>query len=438
MRRRWMRSAARARLSTVLFKFGFQRLPKYDKFHYPAEAFKRHGDVDEKQPPRVLGGSRALVVSLAFVGVAVLVLIAYGLGHPGPSLSTTRQAACAALQAIVQHEAGNPRLAQSLRQAAERGLSSGPALAFMQAFFATVEHPMEAVAESRRLRSPEDSVREAGRRRGLGDLTGAVEALRRASQARRQDEVVRLLYADTLITAGMNDEALKQADALGTMGFELAGCDLRARVYLAQDKPQDAAHELMAALTYAPASPALRVDLADAQLRAGDERAAVRAASQALAADSSNGAAYAIIGGALLMRGDVPGAEQALRKAVALDPTSPVALNNLAWVVGVVQHRPKAGLLIAQKAYQLAPQRPTVVDTLGWLHHLLGDDKRALPLLRAAATGPSPLPEAQWHAAQLALQGGTPARALPFLQTLARSPRPTALREKARKELAKL
>ncbi len=71
------------------------------------------------------------------------------------------------------------------------------------------------------------------------------------------------------------------------------------------------------------------------------------------------------------------------RTVLALEPQNAVALNNLAYLLAVHQKQPKEGLPLAERAYTLT-KSPVIADTLGWIHHLLGDDRAALPLIDRA------------------------------------------------------
>jgi uncharacterized protein (TIGR03790 family) len=71
------------------------------------------------------------------------------------------------------------------------------------------------------------------------------------------------------------------------------------------------------------------------------------------------------------------------RAILASAPQDVVALNNLAYLLATRQNLPAEALPLAQRAYRLAPG-PLVADTLGWVHHLLGDHESALPLMERA------------------------------------------------------
>lgn len=72
-----------------------------------------------------------------------------------------------------------------------------------------------------------------------------------------------------------------------------------------------------------------------------------------------------------------------------IQPANIVALNNLAYNLGVYAREPKAGLVHAERAAALAPNSAAVLDTLGWVRHLSGDSRAAVePLQRAVELDP--------------------------------------------------
>jgi uncharacterized protein (TIGR03790 family) len=77
------------------------------------------------------------------------------------------------------------------------------------------------------------------------------------------------------------------------------------------------------------------------------------------------------------------------RAVIAVEPQNVVALNNLAYALAERKQQPQEALSLALKAYRLS-QTPDVGDTVGWIHHLMGDNQAALPWLeRAAAAAPT-------------------------------------------------
>jgi len=62
------------------------------------------------------------------------------------------------------------------------------------------------------------------------------------------------------------------------------------------------------------------------------------------------------------------------------------------------QHAPREALPFAQRAFALAPI-PLVADTLGWIQHLLADDRAAAPFVERAVAGASDNADVMLHAA---------------------------------------
>ncbi|HYN08734.1 MAG TPA: TIGR03790 family protein [Vicinamibacterales bacterium] len=86
------------------------------------------------------------------------------------------------------------------------------------------------------------------------------------------------------------------------------------------------------------------------------------------------------------------------RAVIAVEPQNVIALNNLAYALSERKQQPKEALPLALKAYRLA-QTPDIADTVGWIHHLLGEDQAALPWLEQAAAGSPNSVEILIHAA---------------------------------------
>ena len=73
--------------------------------------------------------------------------------------------------------------------------------------------------------------------------------------------------------------------------------------------------------------------------------------------------------------------EKQFREASEERADSPLILNNLSYVVGVYLNKPQEGLKIAMKAAELAPNHPSVIDTVSKLYELVGDSTKAAETL---------------------------------------------------------
>jgi uncharacterized protein (TIGR03790 family) len=97
-------------------------------------------------------------------------------------------------------------------------------------------------------------------------------------------------------------------------------------------------------------------------------------------------------------QGDHAGAIAIYRKALAAQPNTIVLMNNLAYDLAEYQHDTEDALPLAQRAYG-SIRDPNIGDTLGWIHHLRGDDRMALPLAEEAVAAMPKSAEVQMHAA---------------------------------------
>ena len=129
-------------------------------------------------------------------------------------------------------------------------------------------------------------------------------------------------------------------------------------------------------------------------------------------------------------------AEQELKTVVAQAPEDPVALNNLAWLLGK-RGDPEARAY-AERAYRLAPQSPGVNDTLGWILAKQGQGSEALPYLARAVKLAPKDPELAYHYAYALSKTGQGLEARRILSRILSSPKPFDARGKAKQLLATL
>lgn len=172
-----------------------------------------------------------------------------------------------------------------------------------------------------------------------------------------------------------------KADASFRQGDELASADVHMLMQDAAgawDKQERVAN-LDEALQEDPANPAAIV------IKAGlDKSSPLEALRKSVAAHPGDWRAWSSLASAL------PDAakqekETALRKAVALNPDVARAQNELAWFL-VTQGRAKEALPIANRALDLAPGNPAIIDTLAVVAARLGKCAEALVLERRAAS----------------------------------------------------
>jgi uncharacterized protein (TIGR03790 family) len=143
---------------------------------------------------------------------------------------------------------------------------------------------------------------------------------------------------------------------------------IRANTYDQRGDSQTAQRLLEAATAYAPEFASAHAQLAVLYDRAAQPQRAIDRYRRALDAQPP------------YVRGEVV----EVSNSAGLMEVRLLALNNLAFDLAVYQKSPQEALPFAQKALSYAPEDPDLLDTLGWIEHLLGDDNHAIMHLRAA------------------------------------------------------
>ena len=95
------------------------------------------------------------------------------------------------------------------------------------------------------------------------------------------------------------------------------------------------------------------------------------------------------------------------RRVLALAPDNAVALNNLAYHLATRDGELSEALDFATRAYSVSRSDPTIADTLGWVHYLLGNDAEAATLLLEAVDGAGDNAEIRFHAAAVQARVGS-------------------------------
>jgi Tfp pilus assembly protein PilF len=89
-----------------------------------------------------------------------------------------------------------------------------------------------------------------------------------------------------------------------------------------------------------------------------------------LAAKQSKPVAALTMSGIILQtQGHVAEARKRFESALAIEPRSPVAANNLAWLQAEAGENLDVALQLAQSAVSVSPDTPEITDTLGWIYH---------------------------------------------------------------------
>lgn len=253
---------------------------------------------------------------------------------------------------------------------------------------------------------------------GLKNYEAAERSLRRALEVAPQLQPARQSLVQLLAGDGRFADAVAVAKDLqrlqpsGAAGWVMEG-DIEA-----QRRNWDAAITAYRhALQNEPsANAAIKVV---AGLQAADRGAEADRFVAGWLADHPKDAAFRFyLGDAALARKDWPKAEAAYRDVLRLQPDNALALNNVAWLM-VRQSKPGATAL-AQKATQLMPGRPQLVDTLAQALAAEGQLPRALELQKQAVGQQPDDPTLRLTLARLLIRSGDKAGARVELEQLAK------------------
>jgi tetratricopeptide (TPR) repeat protein len=124
-----------------------------------------------------------------------------------------------------------------------------------------------------------------------------------------------------------------------------------------------------------------RLQLAQAYRDQGLLDAAIQEYEAALKLDPGSSHLHLLLGSALYQKGDREAGRTYFERAVALDPDSGAAANNLAAANAELGRNLDEALSLAMKARQLSPDLPETADTLAWIQYRKGLYQTALPLL---------------------------------------------------------
>ncbi|HXJ51003.1 MAG TPA: XrtA/PEP-CTERM system TPR-repeat protein PrsT [Burkholderiales bacterium] len=211
----------------------------------------------------------------------------------------------------------------------------------------------------------------------------AIRALRAALAVRPDLDTAQREIAAIYVANGRHEDALREARAVQArrpqhpLGFVLEG-----EIFLAQKKLEPAERAYRAALKkFDRASLAIRThSILEA---AGKSLEADALAEEWIRRHPKDASLLAYLADRDLAAQRYESAEARYRSALQRAPDRPLLLNNLAWVSHELK-RPGA-LEYAERAHDLAPDNPAIMDTLGEILADAGQVERGLELLGRAA-----------------------------------------------------
>jgi tetratricopeptide (TPR) repeat protein len=131
--------------------------------------------------------------------------------------------------------------------------------------------------------------------------------------------------------------------------------------------------------------PVLLYLLAESQRQAKDLDAALASAQKLIAANPDDVRGLHVLSLVLQDKGDVRGAEKALRDLIGRDPLDANALNSLGYMLAERGERLDEAVALVQRALAIEPGNPSYLDSLGWAFFQQGRIDLADPPLTEAA-----------------------------------------------------
>ncbi len=177
---------------------------------------------------------------------------------------------------------------------------------------------------------------------------------------------------------------------------------------------------------------------AQSRLARGDKQGARQALEEATAKDSRLAREQFLLASLYEEAGEYDKAIERYRRLLESSPDNALVLNNLAYALAVRKNSPAEALPLAEKAYSVAKGSANIVDTLGWIHHLMGNNDKASQLLGQAVTLAPQNADIQLHYAILSAEMGNTTAAEDSLRRALEIDRKLEEREEVRQLRARL
>lgn len=258
-----------------------------------------------------------------------------------------------------------------------------------------------------------------------GDFPQAKAAFKRALALKPDFADAQVALASVSLDAGDTAAALETAKALQTAyPKDAVGYRVEGGIHNANREPKLAIAPLRKAFELQPSSGAVR-QLAESLQKSGDEQGAARLLASWTKDHPGDLDAQAMRGLLLQQMGRPKEAIAVYESILSQTPTkNPLLLNNLAWLYR--EQGDARAEATAKDAYDLAPNRPEIADTYGWILYNAGKQAEGLGIMQQAYLAFPSQTEIGYHVA-VALDGlGRGKEAIQILRkVLSANPSPT-------------
>ena len=223
-----------------------------------------------------------------------------------------------------------------------------------------------------------------------GKPDDAATYLRAALRSNSSQLEANVAMARYLQSKGRREEAATHLQNALRVNPDLADVKLMlATTYAGMGRRPEALRLVQEVEKAAPTSPEPLVLKGSLLLGQREPRPAVEAFNAALKLKPDSVPALRGLGMAYDQLKEPARAIEQYRKALAIAPKDAITLNNLAWLLSEDPRKLDEALPLAARAVEVAPDVPSMIDTLGWIHYRRGSYPEAeKALVRAADREP--------------------------------------------------
>jgi len=165
---------------------------------------------------------------------------------------------------------------------------------------------------------------------------------------------------------------------------------------------------------------------------------AIRECKNALKVNPKSVQTHVMLGFIYESQNDREAAKFQYGEALLIDPTSPVAANNMAWILAESGSELDEALKLAQTAAKKLPDLTSAQDTLGWIYFKKGAYKSAIEILSDCARKEPKNPTFRYHLGMSYYKNGDSQKAKESLEEAIRPGSSFPGIEEAKQTLAKL
>lgn len=269
-----------------------------------------------------------------------------------------------------------------------------------------------------------------------GNSTGAAEELRRTIELEPKHGPARVALARLLLSqndaAGFEEQVAALHDLQPEHPDVLLLDSMLARLKGRGDEAlakAEKAHSLVQSAETVQT-------LAGERFRHGEQAAGLKLLEEWSAAHPDDAGTRMVLASALLEAGREADATVQYRRILEAQPRNAIVLNNLAWALRKTES--KQALEYAQRARDIEPDRPEILDTLAVVLLENGKPQDAQQVIRRALKAAPDAPGVRYHAALINEALGDKQSAIIILKPLVNGPASFAEKEEARKLLQQL